>query len=64
MNSEIRAARPTLFRTLCSGIRTSDMIYVNREQTPKKTSRLSQGWIDMAFQNQPPTLHTSSQRIR
>ena len=36
------------------GIGTSDMIYVNREQTPKKTtSRLSQGRIDMAFQNQP-----------
>jgi hypothetical protein len=36
------------------GIGASDMIYVNREQTPKKTtSRLSQGRIDMAFQNQP-----------
>ncbi len=36
------------------GIGKSDMIYVNREQTPKKTtSRLSQGRIDMAFQNQP-----------
>jgi hypothetical protein len=36
------------------GIGTSDMIYVNREQTPKNTtSRLSQGRIDMAFQNEP-----------
>jgi hypothetical protein len=30
------------------------MIYVNREQSPKNTtSRLSQGRIDMAFENQP-----------
>ena len=30
------------------------MTYVNREQSPKKTtSRLSQGRIDMAFENQP-----------
>lgn len=36
------------------GLGGSEMIYVNREQTPKRTtSRLSQGRIDMAFKNQP-----------
>jgi hypothetical protein len=36
------------------GLGTSDMIYVNREQTPKNTtSRLSQGRIDLAFKNEP-----------
>jgi hypothetical protein len=36
------------------GLGRSEMTYVNREQSPKKTtSRLSQGRIDMAFENQP-----------
>ena len=36
------------------GIGKSEMTYVNREQSPKKTtSRLSQLRIDMAFENQP-----------
>ena len=36
------------------GFGSSEMTYVNREQSPKKTtSRLSQGRIDMAFENQP-----------
>jgi hypothetical protein len=36
------------------GLGSSEMTYVNREQSPKKTtSRLSQGRIDMAFENQP-----------
>jgi hypothetical protein len=36
------------------GLGSTEMTYVNREQSPKKTtSRLSQGRIDMAFENQP-----------
>ena len=36
------------------GLGSSEMTYVNREQSPKKTtSRLSQGRIDMAFESQP-----------